>query len=65
VHQTGGFDTAAVAAGFGMGPHLTTVVVIAIGRLDTFAERERAPRTRLPLDALLLPTEPARSPVAA
>jgi nitroreductase len=62
VHQMGGFDTGAVRTGFGLGEHLTPVVVLAIGRHDTeaglpepLAAREAAPRTRRPLGDLLLP----------
>ena len=62
VHQMGGFDTAAVRAGFGLGDTLTPVVVLAIGRRDSAAElpealaaRETAPRIRRPLSDLLLP----------
>jgi hypothetical protein len=62
VHQMGGFDTAAVRAGFGLDDSLTPVVVIAVGQHDPAADlpaplaaRESAPRTRLPLSDLLLP----------
>ncbi len=72
VHQMGGFDTAAVRAGFGLGDDLTPVVIVAIGRLDqapdlpeALAARETAPRTRRPLSDLLLPADPARQLVAA
>ena len=72
VHQMGGFDTAAVRAGFGLGDDLTPVVVVAIGRADhtarlpePLAARETAPRTRRPLgDLLLLPAD-ASWPAAA
>lgn len=64
VHQMGGFDPAGLAAAFGLPEHLTPVTVAAIGTLapadalpdDTLRARESAPRTRLPLDTLLLPT---------
>jgi nitroreductase len=62
VHQMGGFDTAAVRAGFGLGETLTPVVVLAVGRCDGTAElpeplaaREAAPRARRPISDLLLP----------
>lgn len=62
-HQLGGFDKAAAAAEFGIGPRFAPVVVIAVGRRHDGAElpadlaaRETAPRTRLPLDELVLPT---------
>ena len=71
VHQMGGFDTAAVRAGFGLGEALTPVVILAIGRRDSsglpepLAAREAAPRTRHPVSDLLLPERTARQPVAA
>ncbi|GIH95462.1 nitroreductase family protein [Planobispora siamensis] len=72
VHQMGGFDAAAAREGFGLGDGLTPVVVVAVGRLDTAAElpeplaaRERAPRTRHPLDTLLLPAAPGPEQRAA
>ena len=61
VHQMGGFDKAAAAERFRLGDNLQPVVVIAVGRHDadaplpeSFAERERAPRSRRPVDDLLL-----------
>ncbi|HWH29060.1 MAG TPA: nitroreductase family protein [Mycobacteriales bacterium] len=61
VHQMGGFDAAGARASFGLGPHLTPLVVVAVGRrtddavlAEHLAARERAPRTRLPLADLLL-----------
>jgi nitroreductase len=61
VHQLGGFDTAAVAEAFDLASALTPIVVLAIGvRGDVatlpepFAARETAPRTRLPLEHLML-----------
>ena len=71
VHQMGGFDTAAVRAGFGLGEALTPVVILAIGRRDSsglpepLAAREAAPRTRHPVSDLLLPGRAARQPAAA
>jgi nitroreductase len=62
VHQMGGFDADAVTTAFALPPSVQPVTVLAIGRHDPaavlpepLAARERAPRTRLPLDALLLP----------
>src|SRR5579859_4859972 len=61
VHQMGGFDTAAVRAGFGLDDTLTPVVILAVGRRDSAADlpgplaaREAAPRTRQPVGDLLL-----------
>ena len=61
VHQIGGFDSDAVRAEFGLDQTLTPVVVIAVGRADPDAElpgllaaREAAPRSRRPLNDLLL-----------
>jgi nitroreductase len=72
VHQMGGFDTAAVRAGFGLGDDLTPVVIVAIGCLDSardlpeaIAVRETAPRARRPIGDLLLPADPARQLAAA
>ena len=71
VHQMGGFDTAAVRAGFGLAAALTPVVVLAIGRRDSsglpgpLAAREAAPRTRHPVSDLLLPARTVREPAAA
>lgn len=60
-HQMGGFDVAGTAQAFGLPAGLTPVVVVAVGRHDPqavlpepLATRENAPRTRLPLDELLL-----------
>ena len=61
VHQMGGFDADAVRARFDLDAALTPAVVLAVGRHDPAAElpeplaaRERAPRSREPLKALLL-----------
>jgi nitroreductase len=61
VHQLGGFDGSAVAEAFDLGATLRPVVVLAIGvrgdvaRLpEPFAAREAAPRTRVPLERLML-----------
>jgi len=66
VHQMGGFDRDGAADRFGLPAGTRPVVVLAVGRHDPaaplaepFATRERAPRTRLPLDALRL-REPTR-----
>ena len=63
VHQMGGFDPRAAAAVFGLDDGLEPVVVLAVGWHDPeadlpepFASRERAPRVRMPLGDLLLPT---------
>lgn len=61
VHQMGGFDADGVRHEFGLDDTLTPVVVVAVGRRDPdatlpepLASRERAPRTREPLQSLLL-----------
>jgi nitroreductase len=61
VHQMGGFDADAARHAFGLDETLVPVVVLAVGRRDAdadlpepLASRERAPRTREPLDVLLL-----------
>lgn len=61
VHQMGGFDAALAAAAFRLPEGTRPLVVIAVGRRDPdavlpepFAARESAPRTRLPLDEILL-----------
>jgi nitroreductase len=60
-HQMGGFDRAAAAEVLGLPDGVAPLVVVAVGeradaeRLpDALAEREIAPRTRLPLDQLVL-----------
>lgn len=60
-HQLGGFDAAAIAEAFGLGEKQVVVSVTALGKLahvDTIKpdilERETAPRTRKPLDELLI-----------
>jgi nitroreductase len=73
VHQMGGFDAAAVTTEFALPPQVQPVTVLAIGHHDPaavlpepLAARERAPRIRLPIDALLLPGRiPAPSAAAA
>jgi nitroreductase len=72
VHQMGGFDAGAVRAEFGLADSLTPVVVLAIGRRhdaaglpEHLAAREAAPRTRRPLDDLLLPAPATPQPAAA
>ena len=66
VHQMGGFDAAAVTRLLELPDGVQPLVVLAVGRRDEQAElpealaaRERAPRERLPLDALLLPVPAA------
>jgi nitroreductase len=66
VHQMGGFDSAAVRAGFALTDSLTPVVVLAIGQVDpdaalpaNLAAREAAPRGRRPVSDLLLADVPA------
>jgi nitroreductase len=61
VHQLGGFDHDAARRTFELEDTLTPVVVVAVGRHDPAADlpeplatRERAPRTREPLQTLLL-----------
>lgn len=63
VHQMGGFDPDAARTRFGLPPTVTPLVVVAVGRHDParelpepLAARELAPRTREPLNALLLAT---------
>lgn len=67
VHQLGGFDTDAARHVFDLDdtitPVVVVVVVVAVGRYDPHARlpeplaaRELAPRTREPLDALMLDT---------
>lgn len=61
VHQMGGFDSGVVRRDFDLTDDLTPVVVVAVGALDPdavlpepLAAREKAPRTREALPALLL-----------
>jgi nitroreductase len=61
VHQMGGFDADAARHEFGLEATLSPLVVLAVGRRDPDADlpeplatRERAPRSREPLEALLL-----------
>ena len=65
VHQMGGFDPEGISTTFNFDPTLTPVVVAAVGRHDPtlelperLAEREQAPRVRLPLGSLLLQRHP-------
>jgi nitroreductase len=60
-HQMGGFDAAALADVLGLGPGLSPVVVVAVGRRDhpdrlpdELRARETAPRRRRPLSDLVL-----------
>jgi nitroreductase len=61
VHQMGGFDADAARQEVGLDATMTPLVVLAVGRHDPEAElpeplaaRERAPRTRHPLDEIML-----------
>jgi len=70
-HQMGGFDTAGVSDFMGLGTDVTPVVVVAVGQFDDAAElaeplatRERAPRSRRPLDDLVLPLDASVRQVA-
>lgn len=61
LHQLGGFDADATRHAFDLSEDLTPVVVVAIGKHDPqtaapepLAAREQAPRTREPLQGLLL-----------
>ncbi len=60
-HQMGGFDVDRIVQAFELGDDLAPITVTAVGVVDeadrlteALAERERAPRTRLPLDELVL-----------
>jgi nitroreductase len=71
VHQLGGFDADAARHAFDLDETLTPVVVVAVGRHDAAAQlpeplatREHAPRTREPLETLLL-TDPRKARRAA
>lgn len=62
VHQMGGFSAAAVTEAFALGPSLTPVIIVAVGKPDPSARltddlyaRERAPRERKPLTELMIP----------
>jgi nitroreductase len=72
VHQMGGFDKGAAAEAFSLAESVMPLVVIAVGRHDAqlalpepFATRESAPRTRLPVDELLLAAIPVEHREAA
>jgi nitroreductase len=61
VHQMGGFDIAGTTDRFELPAGVVPVVVVAVGQFDgdavlpeALAEREQAPRTRQPLESLLL-----------
>src|SRR3954464_3625604 len=69
VHQMGGFDADAARHEFDLEEALTPLVVLAVGRRapgaelpEPLAARERAPRSREPLQALMLtaPEDPTR-----
>ena len=60
-HQMGGFDVDRIVGAFDLADDLLPITVTAVGVVDeaeklgeALAERERAPRTRLPLDQLVL-----------
>ena len=60
-HQMGGFDAARVSEAFGLGEGLEAVSITAIGTLgdvdalpEALREREVAPRSRKPLDELVI-----------
>ncbi|QWL29378.1 nitroreductase family protein [Rathayibacter toxicus] len=65
VHQMAGFDRDAVRTAFDIGERFEPVTVVAMGTLagpeelasDALREREVAPRTRLPLDEIVLVQE--------
>lgn len=68
-HQMAGFDSDAVRATFGLAATLTPLVVVALGRVAApdrlpapLADRERTPRDRHTLDALLLSPTPQPTP---
>jgi nitroreductase len=72
VHQMGGFDKSVAAQTFSLADSVLPLVVIAVGRHDArlalpepFATRESAPRTRVPLDELLLAAIPVERREAA
>ena len=64
-HQMAGFDAEAVQAAFGLTEGQQPAVVVAVGvpggtpLEGRLAERETAARSRLPVEQLLLPSEPA------
>lgn len=67
VHQMGGFDRDCVRTQFGLAERQWPSVVVAVGVVgggplpEKLAQREAAERTRLPLEDLLLPVDPAAS----
>jgi nitroreductase len=72
VHQMGGFNRPAAAAAFGLAEAVTPLVVLAVGRHDAdvalpepFATRESAPRTRFPVQQLVLSAAPVERREAA
>jgi nitroreductase len=71
VHQMGGFDREQLRSVLAAPDSVEPLVVLAIGRRgdtaalpEPLADRETAPRTRLPLDELLVPVD-VRSSAAA
>jgi nitroreductase len=67
LHQLGGFDRDRIATLLDLPAAIVPLVVLAVGRRDdaadlpeALADREGAPRARLPLDALMLPLPASR-----
>jgi nitroreductase len=61
VHPMGGFDPEALALAFDLPEHAVPISVTAVGAVapadrlpERYRAREAAPRTRLPLDELVL-----------
>ena len=62
VHQIGGFDHEAIRENFGLGPELTPIAILAIGKQapadalesEALIEREIGARSRIPLTQLIL-----------
>lgn len=72
VHQMGGFDRAGAAIEFALPHGLQPLVVVAVGAPgdagtlpEALAAREVAPRERLPLDTILLPSADSVLPLTA
>lgn len=70
VHQIGGFDHSGLSASLGLDEGLQTIVILAIGKTapaellpnDALREREKAERTRLPLEEIVLAGAPSMQP---
>ena len=61
VHQMAGFDVDGMRSTFAISDNITPVTVVAVGSFNSnadlpeaLAERERAPRVRLPLESIVL-----------